>query len=116
ILEVVGPAASLVVVAGEDLILPCFIKSKISAVDMRVEWFKLDVEDSLVHLYEDHEDKNKNQAPSYRKRTSLFKEELQKGNASLKLSALRVSDEGQYKCFIADKSQSDDITVNVIVE
>ncbi|KAI5104492.1 butyrophilin-like protein 2, partial [Silurus meridionalis] len=116
ILEVVGPAASLVVVAGEDLILPCFIKSKISAVDMRVEWFKLDVEDSLVHLYEEHEDRNKNQAPSYRKRTSLLKEELQKGNASLKLSALRVSDEGEYKCFIADKSQSDDITVNVIVE
>ncbi|KAI5629495.1 butyrophilin-like protein 3 [Silurus asotus] len=101
--------------AGEDLILPCFIKSNTSAVDMRVEWFKLN-EDSLVHLYMDHEDRNGNQAPSYRKRTPLFKEELQKGNASLKLSALRVSDEGKYKCFIEDKSQSDDITVNVIVE
>ncbi|KAI5613957.1 butyrophilin-like protein 3, partial [Silurus asotus] len=115
-LQVVGPAASLVVVAGEDLVLPCFIKSNTSAVDMRVEWFKLDVMDSLVHLYKDHQDKNENQALSYRKRTSLFKEELQKGNASLKLSALRVSDEGEYKCFIQDKSQSDDITVNVIVE
>ncbi|XP_046707410.1 butyrophilin subfamily 1 member A1-like isoform X2 [Silurus meridionalis] len=115
-LQVVGPAASLVVVAGEDLVLPCFIKSNSSAVDMRVEWFRLNVEDSLVHLYKDHEDRNEDQAPSYRKRTLLFKEELQKGNASLKLSALRVSDEGQYKCFIADKSQSDDIIVNVIVE
>ncbi|KAI5611392.1 butyrophilin-like protein 10, partial [Silurus asotus] len=101
---------------GEDLVLPCFIKSNTSVVDMRVEWFKLNVEDSLVHLYKDHEDRNEDQAPSYRKRTSLFKEELQKGNASLKLSALRVSDEGKYKCFIADKSQSDDIIVNVIVE
>ncbi|KAI5609352.1 butyrophilin-like protein 3, partial [Silurus asotus] len=116
ILEVVGPADPLVAVAGEDLVLPCFIKSNTSVVDMRVEWFKLDVKDSLVHLYEEHEDRNKNQAPSYRKRTSLFKEELQKGNASLKLSALRVSDEGEYKCFIEDKSQYDDITVNVIVE
>ncbi|KAF7706637.1 hypothetical protein HF521_019891 [Silurus meridionalis] len=115
-LQVVGPAAPLVVVAGEDLILPCFIKFNTSVVDMRVEWFRLNVEDSLVHLYMDHEDRNENQAPSYRKRTSLFKEELQKGNASLKLSALRVSDEGEYKCFIEDKSQSDDITVNVIVE
>ncbi|KAI5629496.1 butyrophilin-like protein 3, partial [Silurus asotus] len=115
-LEVVGPADPLVVVAGEDLILPCFIKSNTSAVDMRVEWFKMNVEDSLVHLYKDHQDRNKNQAQSYWKRTSLFKEELQKGNASLKLSALRVSDEGKYKCFIEDKSQSDDITVNVIVE
>ncbi|KAI5607948.1 butyrophilin-like protein 3, partial [Silurus asotus] len=114
-LQVVGPAAPLVVVAGEDLVLPCFIKSNTSVDDMRVEWFKLN-EDSLVHLYKDHQDRNEDQAPSYKKRTSLFKEELQKGNASLKLSAIRVSDEGQYKCFIEDKSQSDDITVNVIVE
>ncbi|KAI5092859.1 butyrophilin-like protein 3 [Silurus meridionalis] len=116
ILEVVGPADPLVVVAGEDLVLPCFIKSNTSAVDMKVEWFKLDVEDSLVHLYEKHEDRYINQAQTYRKRTSLFKEELQKGNASLKLSAVRVSDEGEYKCFIEDKSQYDDIIVNVIVE
>ncbi|KAI5104752.1 butyrophilin-like protein 3, partial [Silurus meridionalis] len=115
-LQVVGPADPLVAVAGEDLVLPCFIKFNTSVVDMRVEWFRLNVEDSLVHLYMDHEDRNENQAPSYRKRTSVFKEELQKGNASLKLSALRVSDEGEYKCFIEDKSQSDDITVNVIVE
>ncbi|XP_046707414.1 butyrophilin subfamily 1 member A1-like isoform X2 [Silurus meridionalis] len=115
-LQVVGPADPLVVVAGEDLILPCFTKSNTSVVDMRVEWFRLNVEDSLVHLYMDHEDRNENQALLYRERTSLFKEELQKGNASLKLSALRVSDEGKYKCLIEDKSQSDDITVNVIVE
>ncbi|KAI5629049.1 butyrophilin-like protein 3 [Silurus asotus] len=115
-LQVVGPADPLVAVAGEDLILPCFTKSNTSAVDMRVEWFRLNVEDSLVHLYMDHEDRNENQALLYSKRTSLFKEELQKGNASLKLSALRVSDDGKYKCLIEDKSQSDDITVNVIVE
>ncbi|KAI5627567.1 butyrophilin-like protein 3, partial [Silurus asotus] len=109
-------AEPLVAVAGKDLILPCFIKSNTSVVDMTVDWFKLDINNPLVHLYKDHEDRNENQAPSYRKRTSLFKEELQKGNASLKLSALRVSDEGEYKCLIMDESQSDDIIVNVIVE
>ncbi|GAA6091524.1 butyrophilin subfamily 1 member A1-like isoform X1 [Tachysurus ichikawai] len=115
-LQVVGPEAPLVAVAGEDLVLPCFIKPNTSAVDMTVEWFKLDVEDSLVHLYRDHEDKNGNRAQSYRGRTSMFKEELQKGNTSLKLSDLRVSDEGEYKCLVEDKSWYDDITVNVIVE
>ncbi|XP_058250294.1 butyrophilin subfamily 2 member A2-like isoform X2 [Hemibagrus wyckioides] len=115
-LELVGPEEPLVAVAAEDLILPCFIKPNSSAVDMTVEWFKLHVEDSLVHLYRDHEDKNEGQAQSYKGRTSLFKEELRKGNASLKLSALRVSDEGAYKCLVEDKSWSDDITVNVIVE
>ncbi|XP_047672052.1 butyrophilin subfamily 1 member A1-like [Tachysurus fulvidraco] len=115
-LQVVGPEEPLDAVVGEDLVLPCFIKPNTSAVEMTVEWFKLYVEDSLVHLYRDHEDKNEGQAQSYRGRTSLFKEELQKGNASLKLSDLRVSDEGKYKCLVEDKSWSDDITVNVIVE
>ncbi|XP_060754063.1 butyrophilin subfamily 1 member A1-like [Neoarius graeffei] len=114
--QVVGPEAPLVAVAGEDLVLPCFLKPNTSAVDMTVEWMRLEEVASLVHLYEDHEDRNKKQAQPYRGRTSLFKEELQKGNASLKLSPLRVSDEGSYKCLIEDKSWYDDITVHIIVE
>ncbi|XP_053537908.1 butyrophilin subfamily 1 member A1-like isoform X2 [Ictalurus punctatus] len=115
-LTVAGPEAPLVAVAGEDLVLPCFIKPITSAVHMTVEWMRLKHGASLVHLYKDHEDRNEKQAQSYRGRTSLFKEELQKGNASLKLSALRVSDEGEYKCLIEDKSWYDDITVHVTVE
>ncbi|XP_058250077.1 butyrophilin subfamily 1 member A1-like [Hemibagrus wyckioides] len=115
-LHVVGPEAPLVAAAGEDLVLPCFIKPNTSAVDMTVEWLRLDEVASSVHLYRDHEDKNEDQAQSYRGRTSLFKEELHKGNASLTLSALQVSDEGEYKCLIMDQSWYDDITVHVIVE
>ncbi|XP_053351088.1 butyrophilin subfamily 1 member A1-like [Clarias gariepinus] len=115
--QVVGPEAPLDVVTGEDLVLPCFIKPNTSAVDMTVEWFRQDLSvNSEVHLYKDHGDRNENQAPFYRGRTSLFKEELQKGNASLKLLDVRISDEGEYKCLIEDKSWSDDITIRVIVE
>lgn len=112
----VGPAEPLFVVAGEDLILPCYIKPNLSAVDMRVEWFRLDLENSVVHLYKDREDKNIKQIQSYRGRTALFEQELQKGNASLKLTKVRVTDEGFYKCLIESKSWYDDITVNVKVE
>ncbi|XP_047669575.1 butyrophilin subfamily 1 member A1-like isoform X12 [Tachysurus fulvidraco] len=115
-LQVIGPEKPLVAVAGEDLVLPCFIKPNTSAVDMTVEWMRIDEVASLVHLYRDHEVRNEGQAQSYRGRTSLYKEELQKGNTSLKLSALRVSDEGKYKCLVEDKSLYDDITVKVIVE
>ncbi|KAI5629045.1 butyrophilin-like protein 3 [Silurus asotus] len=102
--------------AGEDLVLPCFIKPTTSAVDMRVEWLRLKEAALLVHLYKDHEDIYGKQAQPYRGRTSLFKEELQKGNASLKLSDLRVSDEGEYKCLIEDKTWYDDFTLYVTVE
>ncbi|XP_050957047.1 butyrophilin subfamily 3 member A1 [Labeo rohita] len=115
--EVVGPTDPVLAVAGEDVILPCSVKPNISVVDMRVEWFRLDLKDSqLVHLYEDHVDKNTNHIQSYRGRTKLNHQELQRGNASLKLSSVRVSDEGLYKCFIQSKSWSDDATVNVSVE
>ncbi|XP_077078572.1 butyrophilin subfamily 1 member A1-like [Siphateles boraxobius] len=113
--EVVGPADPVFAVAGEDVILPCFIKPNISVVDMRVEWFRLDQKDS-VHLYEDHEDRDTEQIQSYRGRTKLIHQELQRGNTSLKLSTVRVSDEGRYKCFIQSKSWSDDATVDVRVE
>ncbi|XP_051570086.1 butyrophilin subfamily 2 member A2-like isoform X3 [Myxocyprinus asiaticus] len=113
---VVGPTDPVLVVAGEVVILPCIIKPDTSAEDMRVEWFRLDLQDSVVHLYEDHKDTNTDQSQSYRGRTQLFNQELQKGNASLKLSTVQVSDEGLYKCFVQSKSWYDDITLNVTVE
>ncbi|KAF5891219.1 butyrophilin subfamily 1 member A1-like, partial [Clarias magur] len=115
-LKVFGPDAPLVTDTGKDLVLPCFIKPSTSAVDMRVQWRKLGAKHLLVHLYNNHEDRNEDQAQSYRGRTSLFIEELQKGNASLQLSALRVSDEGQYHCLIEDLSWVDDISIYVTVE
>ncbi|XP_051571439.1 butyrophilin-like protein 3 [Myxocyprinus asiaticus] len=114
--NVVGPTDPVLAVADEDVILPCTIKPDTSAEDMRVEWFRLDLQDSVVHLYEDHKDRNTDQSQSYRGRTQLFNQELQKGNASLKLSTVQVSDEGLYKCLIQSKSWYDDITLNVTVE
>ncbi|XDV33768.1 hypothetical protein PO909_004052 [Leuciscus waleckii] len=114
--EVVGPADPVFAVAGEDVILPCSVKPNISVVDMRVEWFRLDLKDSLVHLYDDHEDRNTGQIQSYRGRTKLNHQELQRGKASLKLSTVQDSDEGRYKCLIQSKSWYDDATVDVRIE
>uniref|UniRef100_A0A672QFI5 Immunoglobulin V-set domain-containing protein n=1 Tax=Sinocyclocheilus grahami TaxID=75366 RepID=A0A672QFI5_SINGR len=95
--EVVGPADRVFAVAGEDVILPCSVKPNISVVDTRVEWNRPNLKDSqLVHLYEDHEDRNPDQIQSYRGRTKLNHQELQRGDASLKLASVQVSDEGRY--------------------
>uniref|UniRef100_A0A8C1T250 Butyrophilin subfamily 1 member A1-like n=1 Tax=Cyprinus carpio TaxID=7962 RepID=A0A8C1T250_CYPCA len=101
--KLVGSADPVFAVAGEDVILP-------------LEWFRLGLKNSLVHFYEDHEDRNTDQIESYRGRTKLIHQELQRGDASLKLSSVRVSDEGRYKCFIQSKAWYDDTTVNVRVE
>uniref|UniRef100_A0A672RZK1 Ig-like domain-containing protein n=1 Tax=Sinocyclocheilus grahami TaxID=75366 RepID=A0A672RZK1_SINGR len=98
---------------GDHVILPCSIKPNTSAVNMRVEWFRLDFQDSIVYLYENRENKITKQNQYFRGRTALFQEELQNGNASLKLSSVQVSDEGVYKCYIESNSWYDDITVHV---
>ncbi|KAL6471834.1 hypothetical protein MHYP_G00204840 [Metynnis hypsauchen] len=115
-LKVVGPAALLVAEAGVDMVLPCSIQPNISAEDMTVEWFRLHLTDTVVHLYEAYEDKNEKQVESYRGRTALFKEELQKGNISLKLSKVQPSDEGAYKCFVESSTWYDDVTLYVEVK
>ncbi|XP_026069372.1 butyrophilin subfamily 1 member A1-like [Carassius auratus] len=114
--EVMGSSDPVFAVAGEDVILPCSVKPNISVVDMRVEWFRSDQKDTQVHLYEDHEYRNRDQSQSYRERTKLNHQELQRGDASLKLSSVQVSDEGLYKCSIQSKSWYDDTTVDVRVE
>uniref|UniRef100_A0A8C9SVZ9 Ig-like domain-containing protein n=1 Tax=Scleropages formosus TaxID=113540 RepID=A0A8C9SVZ9_SCLFO len=98
--EVLGPAHPVVAVAGEDVVLPCYLKPNISAVDLHIEWFRVQTDNPLVHLYRDHEDRNENQVPSYRGRTSLFLEQLKNGNTSLKVKNVQVSDNGEYKCFV----------------
>uniref|UniRef100_A0A8C9SPA0 Butyrophilin subfamily 1 member A1-like n=1 Tax=Scleropages formosus TaxID=113540 RepID=A0A8C9SPA0_SCLFO len=109
--EVLGPADPVVAVAGEDVVLPCYLKPSISAMDLHVEWFRVQIDNPIVHLYRDHEDRNENQLPSYRGRTSLFPEELKKGNTSLKLCDVRGSDDGPYKCFV----ESQECLVSVAV-
>ncbi|KAI4902239.1 hypothetical protein NFI96_015027 [Prochilodus magdalenae] len=117
-LKVVGPEAPLVAKAGEDLVLPCSLQPRVSAEDMTVEWIRLELAqmNPLVHLYEDFKERNQEQMESYRGRTSLFKEEVKKGNTSLKLSAVRPSDEGVYKCVIESLPWNDYSIMHVKVK
>ncbi|XP_029111819.1 butyrophilin subfamily 1 member A1-like [Scleropages formosus] len=114
--EVLGPADPVVAVAGEDVVLPCYLKPSISAMDLHVEWFRVQIDNPIVHLYRDHEDRNENQLPSYRGRTSLFPEELKKGNTSLKLCDVRGSDDGPYKCFVESQEWQDDSWINLHIK
>ncbi|XP_029112245.1 erythroid membrane-associated protein-like, partial [Scleropages formosus] len=114
--EVLGPADPVVAVAGEDVVLPCYLKPNISAVDLRIEWLRVHSEDPLVHLYRDHEDRNENQVLSYKGRTSLFPEELKNGNISLKVKNVRGSDNGEYKCFVQSEDLYDDSSINVQIK
>uniref|UniRef100_A0A673VY87 Ig-like domain-containing protein n=1 Tax=Salmo trutta TaxID=8032 RepID=A0A673VY87_SALTR len=114
--QVVGPADRVVAVAGDDVILPCSLKPSVNAEDMTVEWTRLSLKAENVHLYRQDRDSNEDQFPSYKGRTSLFNEELKKGNVSLKLTRVTLSDAGSYRCFIPTlTSQVKETTVQLLV-
>ncbi|XP_072553507.1 butyrophilin-like protein 8 [Salminus brasiliensis] len=87
-----------------------------NAEDMTVTWSRSDLTDSVVHQYGNHKDLNTDQIPQYRGRTSVFIKELQRGNTSLSLSNIRLSDEGLYSCTVESRHWEDKRSVDLRVE
>uniref|UniRef100_A0A3B4D4W8 Ig-like domain-containing protein n=1 Tax=Pygocentrus nattereri TaxID=42514 RepID=A0A3B4D4W8_PYGNA len=119
--KVVGPGPSFFAAAGSDVVLPCSVRrpagqSSLSAVDMNITWTRSDLGDALVHFYENHRDVNTRQIPHYRGRTAVFTEELQNGNVSLRLTDVKLPDEGGYKCRVESRSWEGEVSFNLRVE
>ncbi|XP_067096737.1 butyrophilin subfamily 3 member A3-like [Osmerus mordax] len=76
--KVITPVHQITAVAGESLVLPCYVDPSISAEGWTVEWLMLsgDKYQGIVHLYKEGRDDNEYQNPSFKARTALFKEEL----------------------------------------
>ncbi|KAG7465205.1 hypothetical protein MATL_G00173720 [Megalops atlanticus] len=79
---------------------------KINAVGMMVQW--TDQADHEIHNYVKQTDNTAHQPEVYRDRTGLFKEELERGNVSLKLTKVRVTDAGTYKCSVTSMTWPSD--------
>ncbi|XP_072553207.1 butyrophilin-like protein 9 isoform X2 [Salminus brasiliensis] len=119
--KVVGSDSSVVGVSGSGVVLPCSVRgldgqTSVNAEDMTVTWSRLDLSDSVVHQYGNHKDLNTDQISQYRGRTSVFEEELQRGNISLSLSNIRLTDEGRYSCTVDSESWKTSGTVHLTVE
>nr|XP_015201638.1 PREDICTED: butyrophilin subfamily 1 member A1-like [Lepisosteus oculatus] len=112
--QVHGPAAPVVVSPGEDAVLPCYLSPSISAVDLEIRWFRGDY-NSPVRLYQNLNYNTKIQNPAYRDRAELFLQELPRGNVSLKLTDVRLSDHGQYKCLVESVDHYEDTLISLAV-
>ncbi|KAM8747565.1 uncharacterized protein AB9X84_015553 isoform 4-T4 [Acanthopagrus schlegelii] len=98
--QVVGPSQPIVVTAGDDIILPCQIEPALDASVMTVEWTRPDLNPRFVHVWRDGVELENKKHPSYNRRTSVSVNKLRCGDISLKLSKVRLSDSGKYRCFI----------------
>ncbi|XP_044197916.1 butyrophilin-like protein 1 isoform X2 [Thunnus albacares] len=104
--QVIGPSQPIVATVGDDVIFPCHLQSAMNAFDMTVEWARRDLNPRFVFVWRDGVELQSKKNPSYEGRTSVFMEELKHGNLSLKLSKVKPSDEGTYRCFVPQLGES----------
>ncbi|XP_038587694.1 butyrophilin subfamily 1 member A1-like [Micropterus salmoides] len=109
----VGASQTIVAVVGEDVILPCHLEPAADVVSKSLEWGRPDLEPRFVHVWHEGQNLLVNQNPSYKGRTSLSIEKLRHGDLSLKLSAVKHSDNGIYRCYFP--SQDKESTVELVV-
>ncbi|XP_062372353.1 butyrophilin subfamily 3 member A1-like [Sardina pilchardus] len=113
--QVLGPVHPIMAFEGEDVLLPCYLSTNISAENMTVTWMLNHTRALVVHHYTNGSDRDDQQQADYRGRTALFKEELSSGNISLKLTNVKVSDEGDYTCSIQDGHWHEEISFKIRV-
>ncbi|XP_059495422.1 butyrophilin subfamily 3 member A3-like isoform X4 [Stegostoma tigrinum] len=112
--RVSGPGRPVVAVVGEDAVLECYLVPKVFANNMVVRWFKSGIR-LPVHSYRNGQDNTAAQHEDYKKRTELFKDEVSKGNVSLRIKNIRVFDEGKYLCTVDDKTAFEETTIELKV-
>uniref|UniRef100_A0A0F8AVD7 Butyrophilin subfamily 1 member A1 n=1 Tax=Larimichthys crocea TaxID=215358 RepID=A0A0F8AVD7_LARCR len=100
--QVIDPSQPIVAIVGDDIILPCHLKipADVDALGMTVEWARPDLDPRFVHLRRGGVELLLEEHALYTGRTSLFINNLKCGDISLKLSKVKLSDAGTYKCFL----------------
>uniref|UniRef100_A0A8C4GHD4 Ig-like domain-containing protein n=1 Tax=Dicentrarchus labrax TaxID=13489 RepID=A0A8C4GHD4_DICLA len=103
----------IVALAGDDVILPCYLDPPISASSETVVWTRPGLDPKYIHFHQDGRLMFETQNPSYFLRTRLFVDELQNGNVSMKIFKVKVSDAGKYFCFLESMLKEASIQLTV---
>lgn len=96
----VGPSKPILAMVGDDILLPCHLEPASNVVSETLEWARLDLNPRFVNLRRDGVELLVSQNPLYVGRTSLSTDKLKHGDISLKLSKVRLTDKGTFKCHV----------------
>lgn len=95
--DVIGSHIPVKAVVGDHVILPCHLEPPFDVKTLTVEWKR---NKTHVHTYRHRKDDPSIQAENFKGRTSLFREEMTRGNISLKLTNVSELDAGNYTCHV----------------
>ncbi|XP_073689033.1 V-set domain-containing T-cell activation inhibitor 1-like, partial [Garra rufa] len=99
--ELTAPNQHLLAIRGRPAVLGCKFTPDPDLTNLVVTWQRQ--EDSrVVHSFYYQQDQLDRQCPKYHNRTSLNVSELYKGNASLRIAAVRPKDAGRYLCIVSN--------------
>ncbi|XP_047242651.1 butyrophilin subfamily 3 member A2-like [Girardinichthys multiradiatus] len=104
-LQQMDSSQSVTAMVGEDVVLPCHLEPPKDASQMTVEWGRLDLEPRFVFVSLDGQAYPADQNEAYKGRSSMFPDKLKNGDISLKLSDVRHSDNGRYRCYIPNEEK-----------
>ncbi|XP_053199180.1 uncharacterized protein LOC128383609 [Scomber japonicus] len=90
---------SVMTMVGDDVVLPCQLEPPADAAPMILEWAKPDLKPRFVFVWRSGQELVMDQNKAYKGRTSLFIDKMNDGDVSLKLSKVKISDEGTYRCY-----------------
>ncbi|KAM9124750.1 CD276 antigen isoform 1-T2 [Pangshura tecta] len=101
------PDDPVIALFGRDAILHCSFSpdASFSLAELSLIWQLTDTK-RLVHSFASGQDQLADQGSGYVNRTALFYEELPRGNVSLLLRRVQISDEGSFTCFVRVHSYS----------
>ncbi|XP_053199646.1 butyrophilin subfamily 3 member A2-like isoform X2 [Scomber japonicus] len=102
--QLIGPSQPIAATVDDDIMLPCQLQPAEDVSALTVEWTRSDLDPIFVHVRRAGQDVTYIKHPSYKDRTSLSIDGLKQGNISLKLSKVKLSDGGKYRCFIPELS------------
>lgn len=97
----------------QSCILPCSFQG---GADVVIHWIQVTTGDTTVHSYYHNEDQLTHQGQNFGGRTSLFKDQISRGNASLQLTGVQVQDQGRYKCYTSTIRGNNELFINLKVD
>ncbi|XP_048456680.1 V-set domain-containing T-cell activation inhibitor 1-like isoform X1 [Rhincodon typus] len=97
---------------GEDLVIRCCHHFVDEPSAITFSWMKMETM-GVIYNYTMSHSSLEEQEPSYRDRVKVFDNEIPKGNVSLRLRNVTLSDSGIYRLSVATRSQSTETMVAV---
>ncbi|XP_051799886.1 butyrophilin subfamily 2 member A2-like isoform X2 [Acanthochromis polyacanthus] len=103
--QAMAPSQPVLSMVGGDAVLPCHLEAGLDAAQVTVEWGRPDLEPRFVYIWHNGKEITNDQNEAYKGRVSMSADELKQGNASLKLTQLKISDNGRYRCYLPKQKQ-----------